>query len=71
MLDADKHPYEAWAALNLIASVDQNGPGVVYGVKRAGCSDNKCKTVLAYLFDLRRRGILRKCGLNMKRNHQR
>jgi len=25
------------------------------------CSDNKCKTVCAFLFDLRRRGILRKC----------
>ena len=45
-------------------------PPVVY-IQLDNCSDNKCKTVLAYLFDLRRRGILRKCGLNMKRNHQR
>ena len=43
MLDADKHPYEAWAALNVVQSVDQNGPGVVFGVKRAGCSDSRCK----------------------------
>ena len=42
-MDADKHPYEAWAALNVVASVDQNGPGVVFGVRRAGCSDTRCK----------------------------
>ena len=43
MLDADKNPYEAWAALNVIASIDSSGPGVVFGVKRAGCSDTRCK----------------------------
>ena len=46
-------------ALKHLESTYGSIPDVVY-IQLDNCTDNKCGTVLAYLYDLRRRGCLRK-----------
>jgi hypothetical protein len=51
-------------ALEHLESVHSCLPGTVYN-QLDNCADNKCATVLAYMYDLRRRGCLRKVTARM------
>ena len=51
-------------ALKQLESMYGSIPAVIY-IQLDNCSDNKCGTVLAYLYDLRRRGCLRKVAVCM------